>query len=245
MLHRVAVGCIISCVPIIVLSVLFLFFIVLHFSLNHLMRQLFVDTVGPPDSLRAMLQASFPSINITVCPRADSLYPVVSGASILAKVTRDRQIHNWRFFSRSVKTAQWPFPVTLAPDIPPTQTSSDGCLPSGIPCSDCHSLHVSPGAPSRRSCVNEAFRSYGSAKMIMMRRQVKSRPVVNAQGIRRKNIGDKQKGQMATKTNTMPTDPRDARSCFHALGLHSVSLFRPHESLRPWRSAPSQCTWVL
>lgn len=46
----------------------------------------------PPCNTQSRLLAQFPAIHFTVCPKADSLYPIVSAASIVAKVTRDRQL---------------------------------------------------------------------------------------------------------------------------------------------------------
>uniref|UniRef100_A0A803N706 Ribonuclease n=1 Tax=Chenopodium quinoa TaxID=63459 RepID=A0A803N706_CHEQI len=57
----------------------------------------FVDTVGDADKYCTKLSERFPSIKFVVAKKADSLYPVVSGASIVAKVTRDRALRNWTF----------------------------------------------------------------------------------------------------------------------------------------------------
>ncbi|GAU98366.1 hypothetical protein RvY_09521 [Ramazzottius varieornatus] len=58
----------------------------------------FVDTVGDPDKYQAKLKERFPTIPmITVSKKADSLFPVVSAASVVAKVCRDQALKEWRF----------------------------------------------------------------------------------------------------------------------------------------------------
>lgn len=49
----------------------------------------YVDTVGQPASYQKKLEQRFPSVKFTVAKKADSLYCVVSVASVVAKVTRD------------------------------------------------------------------------------------------------------------------------------------------------------------
>ncbi|KAJ6800864.1 putative ribonuclease H2 subunit A [Iris pallida] len=64
-------------------------------DLGVLLTEVYVDTVGDAEKYRIKLSERFPGVKFVVAKKADSLYPVVSGASIVAKVTRDRALRNW------------------------------------------------------------------------------------------------------------------------------------------------------
>lgn len=49
-------------------------------------KQIYIDTVGDSQSYQNRLNQHYSGISFTVCPKADSLYPIVSAASIAAKV---------------------------------------------------------------------------------------------------------------------------------------------------------------
>ncbi len=52
-------------------------------------KEIYIDTIGSPQTYQQKLERIFPTTMITVAKKADSLYPCVSAASVCAKVTRD------------------------------------------------------------------------------------------------------------------------------------------------------------
>ncbi|KAI9657012.1 MAG: hypothetical protein M1821_003178 [Bathelium mastoideum] len=60
---------------------------VLNMKVN--VKEVYIDTIGSPAIYQKKLERIFPTLQITVAKKADSLYPCVSAASVCAKVTRD------------------------------------------------------------------------------------------------------------------------------------------------------------
>jgi ribonuclease H2 subunit A len=58
---------------------------------------IYVDTVGTPEKYRKLLAARFPQQEIIVEKSADDKFPIVSAASICAKITRDHILRDWSF----------------------------------------------------------------------------------------------------------------------------------------------------
>lgn len=60
-------------------------------------KEMYVDTVGSAPKYQDKLSAIFKSVDVTVTPKADARFPIVSAASICAKVARDRCLEGWKF----------------------------------------------------------------------------------------------------------------------------------------------------
>mmetsp|Transcript_5953 Transcript_5953/g.10571 ORF Transcript_5953/g.10571 Transcript_5953/m.10571 type:complete len:322 (-) Transcript_5953:87-1052(-) len=63
------------------------------------LKHVYVDTVGDPGKYQMLLEKEFGGNvgQFTVAKKADSTYNIVGAASIVAKVTRDRVLSNWKF----------------------------------------------------------------------------------------------------------------------------------------------------
>jgi len=71
------------------------------------LRRVYIDTVGHPGYYEKLLGNAFvgSGIDFVVRKKADSLFPVVSAASICAKVMRDYFMENWTFSEPCVRDA--------------------------------------------------------------------------------------------------------------------------------------------
>jgi ribonuclease H2 subunit A len=62
--------------------------------------EIYVDTVGDADQYTRRLNERFTGIKCLAQPKADRDFPIVSAASIAAKVTRDTELRDWVFEPR-------------------------------------------------------------------------------------------------------------------------------------------------
>ena len=63
---------------------------------SEIIEEVFLDTVGDVKKYQDKLKQHFNDIKITVSKKADSIYPIVSAASIFAKVERDMVIKSYK-----------------------------------------------------------------------------------------------------------------------------------------------------
>lgn len=69
-------------------------------QLGFKIRRVILDTVGQPDKYKIIVQQALgqnSETQVIIESKADDTYPVVSAASICAKVTRDNQLKNYQF----------------------------------------------------------------------------------------------------------------------------------------------------
>ena len=68
-------------------------------------KHVYLDTVGTPETYEQKLMNRFMGYDtkFTVSKKADAIYPIVSAASICAKVTRDDIINNWIWIENHLK----------------------------------------------------------------------------------------------------------------------------------------------
>jgi len=64
--------------------------------------EVFIDAVGPPEKYQQKLSNIFPNISITVANKADSTFPIVSAASICAKVIRDQLLEEYKYIEDDI-----------------------------------------------------------------------------------------------------------------------------------------------
>lgn len=70
--------------------------IIRHFlSQGFNLKEVYIDAVGSTSKYEEKLKRLFPDLRCVVAIKADSKYPVVSAASIVAKVIRDNMIDTW------------------------------------------------------------------------------------------------------------------------------------------------------
>lgn len=67
-------------------------------GLGFTVKRAILDTVGDPKKYKALIENAIgPGIEVIVESKADDTYPIVSAASIAAKVTRDHSLRDFQF----------------------------------------------------------------------------------------------------------------------------------------------------
>ena len=68
-----------------------MFSIKAKFTTSPAIKEMYVDTVGDAGTYQEMLSEIFTDVQVTVQPKADADFPIVSAASICAKVGHPHQ----------------------------------------------------------------------------------------------------------------------------------------------------------
>jgi ribonuclease H2 subunit A len=119
-------------------------------------REVYIDTIGNPATYQQKLERIFPTLKITVAKKADSLYPCVSAASVVAKVTRDVALE---FCHEAVYGLQ----RSEAPSLGVTTDSWGSGYPSDSKCVSWLRNHMDPVF----GWGNECRFSWGTAKEML------------------------------------------------------------------------------
>lgn len=104
-----------------------------------------MDALGPSVWYQAYLSSLFPTLSITVTPKADSIYTIVGAASVAAKVTRDAWIEGWVYEEtrpcQAIDSVENPKCDPLSSE-EVVMRGSDAPLGSGYPSGKCQSYHA-------------------------------------------------------------------------------------------------------
>jgi ribonuclease H2 subunit A len=108
--------------------------------------EIYIDTIGQPAVYQKKLERIFPTAQITVAKKADSLYPCVSAASVCAKVTRDAALEVlYTMYSNEAGDAASPDTPDQSRQTPEDQVSDWGSgYPSDVRCTSWMKRNMDP-----------------------------------------------------------------------------------------------------
>ncbi|KAF2688588.1 hypothetical protein K458DRAFT_400747 [Lentithecium fluviatile CBS 122367] len=120
-------------------------------------KEIYIDTIGRPEVYQKKLERIWPTIRITVAKKADSLYPVVSAASVCAKVTRDA----------ALDVCYEPYQDTAVNEDKATEASTHVAWGSGYPSDARTSTWLKQNIDPVFGWGNECRFSWGTAKELL------------------------------------------------------------------------------